>query len=618
MTNRFAVGAQFSTALAAVSSLDIQLFADSALFMNAASQAVFAAQLLTGDLILPKSQSKQFMDVGDSITITSLNTLQGAGIREYKDQWIIDNRLSLNSIGQFVNGTIPNRECCGQGGADIATIKSNALAALSFPSAKPSAILLLWGTNNISAAGIVPTALAAFRSNLQLLWNAAVAKNPLVRIQLATITPINTSVTPASANALLFNIGLQTPTTGEFDVFAANNPGALLSAVDYAAAVGGAWSAPMFSPDNVHPNELGCQTIGAAQVLADGLFLRSLSATIRPLAVRIASPSTGASFASNVATNIQVNATRYPSTVQIKKLDGTVLGSATMTKLQGTFAWTPGAGNEGPQTLIAVVTDTLDSTIATSAGVAVTVTPAAYSPASEGNLGWWGDMQNVSSYTITGGTTVTSLKNVQTGVAAITGTAAPGYSAAGANGHPCLSLLAASSQNLICGVSADAAFTSAINGGSRTEFHVLSVNPTSAAGYFFTLANNSPTSAAEVFGAISSAYRTYHTSDANVTVSLNAPAVPDTALHIVRVRIDATANLAYISVDGGAESSGAFAQGSATNTRWGIGSTVGAAPGSFAGGLYAEGLVYTDLKAIGAGSACERVQTYLKAKWGTP
>lgn len=250
----------------------------------------------------------------------------------------------------------------------------------------------------------------------------------------------------------------------------------------------------------------------------------------------------------------------------------------------------------------------------------VSVASGSYNPASEGNLVWQVDMQDASSYTVTGGTTVTALKNRITSVAAVTGAAAPTYSATGANGHPCLTMVAASTQNLVLAAGTDTAFTNAVAGGDRTEFHVCSFNPVGAYGTMFALGKSGgSSSASDFFGSLVSKYRNGHTSTGNVQIESHLVTIADTSLHIVRSRFDSTANLLYVSVDGGTETSVAYTQAvPTTHDRWSIGSLCTTTTDTYAGGTYAEGLVFSSFKGIGAGSACANVQAYLKAKWGTP
>lgn len=384
--DRFAFGGVFSTAGSNFLDGYIQKCAMSTSAFSTANAIILNNQWRAGDFTVTKSACTQYIWIGDSITETSINTQYGAGFREYVLQWIVDNGLSLHAVGLRNGGTVPDRLNEAQGGANLATILANSQSAAGTAGINPRFGLFMGGTNNM-AGNTTAIQLAAWRSTAQGIQTAFVAKDSAFRLITTTIPSVETGTSPADTNVPLFNTGLQAAGTGEFDFFDSQNPSNHLIRYDAYAALGSAWSLTYWDawpiPDGVgnttHPNEIGCQVAGAAQVVAAGLYMRSQSATIVPLKATITSPLPGATLTTGTVYPINVQVSRYPSTVVIKK-NGVSIGSATMNKLSGTINYTAISGDIGTLSFTAVVTDSLDNTTATSAAVSTTVAAPSATP----------------------------------------------------------------------------------------------------------------------------------------------------------------------------------------------------------------------------------------------
>lgn len=109
----------------------------------------------------------------------------------------------------------------------------------------------------------------------------------------------------------------------------------------------------------------------------------------QPLTVAITSPIAGSTVGVGYPYEIE-GTISAPGTVVLRLADGTVLGSAIVTGLDFSLAWTPLVGELGAQTIIAIATATSGGATATSPGIAVTVTNATpLSLAGNANLGGW-------------------------------------------------------------------------------------------------------------------------------------------------------------------------------------------------------------------------------------
>lgn len=388
--DRFVLGAYLSTALSLSSGLFLQFFAFSNECFTSTDAANMFAQLVAGDATLAPASCKQIAPCGDSITATSVYTAQTAGNREYLIQWITDHRLSVRLVGQYQQGSLPNRHCVAQGGNNMQTIAAHFATALADPTFLPDIVRVQMGTNDMSNDTMPATQaahLATFRTYINQMRNNAHTAGLNPKFVVTTIPPFSTVADGgiSQINGASFNAGLQAATTGEFAVFAAAFPGELVATPDFNAALGSAWSLLYYdsyptpggipygtagsTADSTHPNEYGVQAMGAAEIVSAGLAYRALSSTLIGLSCVIKSAP---GVAASTTLTISGRCTRYPSTVVVK-LNGVALGSAVMSKRGWTFTGTaPYYG--GTFSLTAVITDTLSGETFTSASFPLTIT----------------------------------------------------------------------------------------------------------------------------------------------------------------------------------------------------------------------------------------------------
>lgn len=618
--DRFAVAGILSTAIASSLTGYVQWFGMSTTEATAAQVAQINAQLRATDFVLPKASSKQVCWVGDSITETGVGTLLVAGIRGYELQNVLDCGLSLNHVGNRVAGTIADRECVAQGGADIATISANFTAAMTAdPTMAPDLIIVMAGTNNIATAPALAGFRAAYDALLNNLYSTTVARNPGVKIAVSKITPIQPGLSPADVNWVTANGYLTTPSTGAWAVFEAAHPGVLVYC-DNAAALGNAWSSTDYGADTTHPNEVGSQKIGAAQMLVYGALLRTLSTTVKPLTCTIKVPAASASIAYGTPFTISGRVSRYPSTVVVKK-GATVLGSATMNKKAWTYSGTLLVGDLGTVTLNATVTDTSDSTTANAAGVVVTVVAPAYSPADEGNAILRLDASDPTGIT-QGAGVCTAIKNLISGVSATPAANAPAYSAtAGPGGNtPAITAIAASTQDLV------SATDTTVGAGMSGDDHsfswagVVKFTSTSANGVLFSVGASGGV-ASQFIGQITTggAIRVYRNPDANVSqVNWQVTAVP-AGWMLLEVAFDGVAKTLTVRVNGGAPSTvGSYDTTALTVNRWALFREAWSPGGSYCSGSISEIWKFSDFQIgkapSGGKDAADRVYNYLVAK----
>ncbi|MBA2687792.1 MAG: SGNH/GDSL hydrolase family protein [Gemmatimonadaceae bacterium] len=615
--DRFAIGAFLTTAASAVADGPVQWFGVSSTAVSAANALIFTSQLYSADFVKRKSASKQVMWVGDSITESSVGTTLSAGIRAYELIWTVDNAISLNHVGNRLQGTIPDRENVAQGGASIATIASNVTAAFTAdPTLAPDIIILMMGTNDISG-GTTASQLALWRTAIGNIYTAAVARNASVKIAASKLTPIQPGTSPADANWVTFNAGLVAATTGEFDVFDAAHPGVLIR-LDNAAALGTAWSATDYTADTTHPNEVGIQKIGAAQMLIYGLTLRALSGTLRALSCSIKVPAGGATLTQGTTVTISGRVSRYPSTLVVKKTNGTTLFSAVMNKRTWSYSYTPVIGDVGDQTLTATVTDTLDSSTANSAGVAVTVAAPSYSPADEGNAVLNIDISDAGNIT-QGAGVCTAVVNKITGIGS-SGTS-PAYSAtAGPGGTtPAITFVGASSQKLVS--AADSTFATALSGTQQswTWKGVVKVTATFGSGFLFSIGSTS-VAAHGIAGQASNNYRCYRNPNSNASPADSSALASVSGWALLEMTFDGSANTLTMRVNNGtATVTSSYTTTACTFTRWALGCLADTYATTYGSGSIAEIWMFSDVQTgkniVSLNDASDRVYNYLNTKW---
>lgn len=617
--NRFAIGAVLSSSASSAMDGYVSWFGVAASALSVFNAALLTTQLQAADFVRRKALSPQVMWAGDSITETSVGTLLSAGIRVYELQWSIDNALSLDHVGSRVNGIIADRENVAQGGANILTISGNVTAAFAAdPSLAPALVIVMMGTNNL----VSPTtaqALADYRTALGAIYTAAVARNPAVKIAVSTITPIQPGTTPADTKWQPFNAGLVAASTGEWDVFEAAHPGVLIRG-DNAAALGNAWSAGDYDNgaggnDTTHPGEVGVQKIGARGILVDyGLFLRSLSPTLKPFYCVIKFPPGGATLYTGTTYTFLIRVSRYPSTVVVR-LGAAVLGSAVMNKLVGMFDWTPGAGDLGIQTINAVATDSLDGSIAAAPGASITVAVPVYSPADEGAaIGHW-DVSDPTCVTIDGSNNCTAIKNLITGISATEATAPPSYglSAGPGNAGPAITFVAASSQKLVS--AADTTHSAGLAGTNHpfTWVGVIKFTAQNASGFLWSAGPTALANTTQAIGQLATAggkMRYYRMADSGVSSADIQPSAVPSGWFLLELRHDGT-NL-KARINGGTETSNAMSTTAFNPTRWGFGMRVDNSPDSPASGSVSEVWDFSDAK---SDAAMTRIYNSLVTKW---
>jgi lysophospholipase L1-like esterase len=222
------------------------------------------------DITLPLAASPRILWIGDSITQGDFGQ-SAAGYRYLLEQTIIANRWSLNSIGQYFQGGMPNNQHGALGGSDLAVIQANFPQALLSGGTTPQSVklvLFMGGTNNM-AAGDVPAALAAYVSCLDSVWAQASALDPTVRIAVTTI-PDEQTGNPGQTSIAPFNAGLPA-------IWASRSYASHLITWDAYAALG-PWASGNYH-DTTHPNPAGYTLLYSALLPAISSYLAALSPT---------------------------------------------------------------------------------------------------------------------------------------------------------------------------------------------------------------------------------------------------------------------------------------------------------------------------------------------------
>jgi hypothetical protein len=608
--DRFALGAFLSTAATAGDSY-IQWFGAASTEFGQTDITNLTALLYAQDALAPVASRPEFAWTGDSLTNGSAGVGIG-GFRRKFQQWIVDHGLSIRSPGHRAFGVMPQRLSYSQGGNALLTIAGE--FANNIGSARPRLVWFLGGTNN-QTLQTTAQALADYDSALATEEAAAVAANPAAQIIVSTIPAFDSAVAPtAAANEPNFNTALP----ARWNAYDAAHPTRPLIRAAVRTYVGPYNAA--YYVDETHLNDAGDQLVANGLFQDIGPAVRAVSPTIVPLTCRIKQPA--ASAVLNVGTPYTVSGrvSRYPSTVTVK-LGATVLGSATMNKRDWTFSYTPVSGEIGAQTINATATDTLDSSTANAAGVAVTVQVPVYSPADEGNaVGKW-DVSDATGRTVDGSNNLTGLKNLITGINATEATAPPSFvDAGGPDGVlPRATFVGASSQKLLS--PADSTYGTALSGDDHPRTFILAFRPTSVAfgtaGFFYSAVN-----ALQVLGVGqgSANYRVYKNPDSN-TGSVNQQSLAMVSgWQILQVSFDGTAKQVTTRVNNGTPVTSAFDTTTQTITKWAFGCLGGSFPAIFGSFDLLEAWEFSDNK-LGAGvsggkDAIDRVFNYLNTKWG--
>lgn len=373
--NQFAVLAFLTTAASPTSTGYIQNIAIASTDLSLSQIAQQDAQWRANDFTYPLAARPQFAWTGDSLTEGGAGTGLG-GFRVGFIQWLIDNGLSWNFVGFRQFGQLPLRHEFAQGGTNLDFIATNFNSNIG--SYRPRLIWFLGGTNDQSTE-TTATALGKYDTDWASMDATAFAANPASQFIVTPILPFDpiNAPTPA-ANEPNFNAGLPS----RWAAYDAANPTRQTIRADVKSWIGGVFNASLYV-DTTHPNDAGNALIVTQMINVLGPTMISLSPTVNTLSCTIGFPVASASLPYNSAVTIVGASSRWPCTVNVfKTISGvrTLLGAATVTGRTWSFSWTPVSGDAGAVTLSAVVTNTLDSTTATSPSVAVTVVAPAVTP----------------------------------------------------------------------------------------------------------------------------------------------------------------------------------------------------------------------------------------------
>ncbi len=373
--NQFAIMAFLTTAASATSTFYLQNFYAASSELSAVQIRQQHNQWLAHDFTYPLASRPQFAWTGDSLTEGGAGTGIG-GFRVGFIQWLIDNGLSWNFVGNRQFGQLPTRHEFAQGGTNLDVIATNFTGNIN--GYAPRLIWYLGGTNDQSTE-TTATALGKYDTDWAAMDSTAFAANPASQFIVTPILPFDpiNAPTPA-ANEPNFNAGLPS----RWATYDAAHPTRPTIRADVKSWIGGAYNASLYV-DTTHPNDAGNALIVTQMISVLGPTMISLSPTVNPLACAIGFPAASASLPYNSAVTITGASSRWPCTVNVYKTIGgvqTLLGAATVTNRTWSYSWTPVSGDAGAVTLSAVVTNTLDSTTATSPTVAVTVVAPAVTP----------------------------------------------------------------------------------------------------------------------------------------------------------------------------------------------------------------------------------------------
>jgi hypothetical protein len=237
----------------------------------------------------------------------------------------------------------------------------------------------------------------------------------------------------------------------------------------------------------------------------------------------------------------------------------------------------------------------------------------AYSPADEGNLVWWGDMNDPTTYTESGGV-ITARANKVTAVA-VTPTGSPGYLATGLNTRPTADYNGTTAYFL--GTEA-AVVAAGVNAPAATVFAVAALDTVDRLDALVGWGNSGVADNRTLwFGqttVLSGRMVAASLNNAGTSIAVSGSAQTDTTAHVYVFATTGTTVSSWI--DGVADIvAAAFNPGTVTPDRFAIAARPDSAPDRIGDHQTSEELVF--VAALSA-PAIARVNAYLKAKWGTP
>ena len=237
----------------------------------------------------------------------------------------------------------------------------------------------------------------------------------------------------------------------------------------------------------------------------------------------------------------------------------------------------------------------------------------AYSPADEGNLVWWGDMNDPTTYTESGGI-ITARANKVTAVA-VTPTGSPGYQATGLNSLPTADYDGVNMSFL--GTEA-AVVAVAIDSAAKSVFAVAAFDVVDRLDALVGWGNSGfAANRSAWFGQTSATtgrLLASYINDAGTAVAITGVTQSNTTAHVYSWVHTGAAVTGWIDNVEDLPST-AFAPGTLTADRFAIGERPTSARDRRADAQISEELVYS----VALSSAARtRVNAYLKAKWGTP
>lgn len=381
---------------------------------TAAQIAALFAQVTATNYVRTRAQAPLFIYPGDSITKCDQDQYMNCGHREMLSTFIYDNGLSwygyangqggggtgIGGAGIYRQGLSGDTWSSANSGQTIAQIKTQALLDIS---GAPTAVRFypcIMGDGDNNSLVAPATMAASFKSAAISVLDAGIARDAAFRMSVTTLPPLNRATLAAiDDNAQAFN-SLLRDAGGIFDQLDALYPSNKLFRWDSYRSLGDVWSATYYGADASHPlreghAQMSCHATYGQLWASDGTqtlatWLRGQSpTTAKPCSLTgiITAPAGGSTPTHAVSTTVTAECTRVACKAEFK-VDGVVVATmspvdtyshfasgtyAHTPKMRYTFSWTPTLVDVGVRTLTVTFTDPDSVTVATSAGVSVTV-----------------------------------------------------------------------------------------------------------------------------------------------------------------------------------------------------------------------------------------------------
>lgn len=257
----------------------------------AAGIATIDAYLLAQNYVLPYSASPKIATPGDSITNAgSKDVVNAAGFRGGNcnngfggglAQYIIDERLSFEVVGDHEQGIIPNRKTSSTSGQSVAQIRDMLLASIA---AENNLVfsLFMCGDGDFNSGATAATVAGRVDAAARAVLTAGIAKVPYFRIWMSTLIGMQVPPNgPELAQIQDYNANYLPGIVAQLNI---DFPDAVYPALprvsfsDSYAAIG-PWSGPPLWSDGTHQAHPGSELIAVPMWDSCKDFLRAVSPT---------------------------------------------------------------------------------------------------------------------------------------------------------------------------------------------------------------------------------------------------------------------------------------------------------------------------------------------------